>query len=85
MPTLGTNAPTFMEQLAADLRKGRFFNINPTDMSDGSGRLYSIDTAEGERVASTTDERAARELREALNAALVTWASKEPADRVVAL
>ena len=38
----------------------RFFNINPTDMSDGSGRLYSIDTPEGERVGSCTSEHAAR-------------------------
>lgn len=63
--------------------EGRFFNINPTDMSDGSGRLYSIDTPDGERVASCTDERAARNLRDRLNTALTEWAACFGSDAVV--
>lgn len=62
----------------------RVFNINPTDMSDGSGRLYSIDTQEGERVASTTSEMAARELRDALNEVLTKWQRRHGIDAVVA-
>lgn len=63
---------------------GRVFNINPTDMSDGSGRLYSIDTQEGERIASTTSEYAARDLRDRLNEVLVNWAEMHGIDAVVA-
>lgn len=62
----------------------KVFNINPTDMSDGSGRLYSIDTQEGERVASTTSEAAARELRDALNETLTKWQHRHGTDAVVA-
>jgi hypothetical protein len=64
--------------------RGRVFHINPTDMSDGSGRLYSIDTQEGERIASCTDEFAARKLRNALNDALSAWAAQYAPDAVIA-
>lgn len=60
------------------------FFINPTDMTDGSGRLYSIDTGEGERIASTTSEIAARQLRDALNDTVAAWAAVNPTDRVPA-
>lgn len=61
----------------------RFFNINPTDMSDGSVRVYSIDTPEGERVASCTSEHAARNLRERLNTVLAEWQEYFGSDAVV--
>lgn len=60
------------------------FFINPTDMSDGSGRLYSIDTQTGERIASTQEEMAARDLRDALNEAVRAWVAVNPTDRVPA-
>lgn len=60
------------------------FFINPIDMSDGSGRLYSIDTQTGERIASTQEELAARHLRDALNEAVRAWAAVNPSDRVAA-
>lgn len=65
------------------MRGNRFFNINPTDMSDGSGRLYSIDTPDGERVASTTSEYAARDLRQRLNEVLTLWVERNGSDAVV--
>lgn len=61
----------------------KVFNINPTDMTDGSGRLYSVDTQEGERVGSTTHEPAARELRDALNEVLRLWQVKWGSDAAV--
>lgn len=62
----------------------RVFNINPTDMSDGSGRLYSIDTPIGERIASTASEAAARQLRDMLNDTIAAWVAMDPTDRVPA-
>lgn len=61
----------------------RTFNINPTDMSDGSGRIYSIDTPEGERIGSTTSEHAARNLRDRLNQVLKEWTEYFGSDAVV--
>lgn len=65
------------------MERVQFFVINPTDMSDGSGRLYSIDTQEGERVGSCTSEHSARDLRDRLNEALTEWAHRHGADAVV--
>lgn len=60
------------------------FKIVPNIMTDGSGCVYSIDTPEGERIASTTSERAARDLYFSLNRALDDWQAKYGFDAVVA-
>lgn len=60
------------------------FSVKANRMTDGSGTVYSIETTEGERIASTTVERTALELSGLLNTVVDDWQGRHGFDAVVA-
>lgn len=60
------------------------FQVKPVQMTDGSGTVYSVDTPEGERIASSTDSASALVLCNRLNTVLDDWQAFFGFDAVVA-
>lgn len=84
MPNRDTVRLRHHEAVARESKMRNVFNVKANRMTDGSATVYSIDTPEGERIASTTVEHSAMELAGRLNTVLDDWQGRYGFDAVVA-